>query len=396
MTTWLRPITGWLARDGRVPGPDVDEFAGPAEVGAALAELGGQPSLLAVQHPHRTPQARSAGLTLAEALPTAVAALRGLERDFYSRVEQVVLPYRVSGPDGTAVGLLCMVDPAAVGPDGEARVGHTEDVYPEVVAERAAVLAGLGSATSAALLVPVLSGDTLTPVIWQVVDELGEPAVEVTDAHGRTHELWLVPAGVAQDKLLSEAGAHPLLVADGNHRVAAAAAAGGGRMLAMVTSGPRLRVGAIHRVLTGTGFAPGAIDDRLRAHGLPVFEVAAGTMPLRPGTVVLVTAEGRFEVTLPAPAADEPRPRIDHAVVEDLLLAGLLGLDPSGSLVRPLPGAELPESGLPTGADAVLLLAPVPVSDVVEMHRQRRRMPRKSTYFTPKPRSGLVLADLGG
>jgi uncharacterized protein (DUF1015 family) len=42
----------------------------------------------------------------------------------------------------------------------------------------------------------------------------------------------------------------------------------------------------------------------------------------------------------------------------------------------------------------VLQLAPVPFADVLAVHRQGRRMPRKSTYFTPKPRSGLLLADL--
>lgn len=394
MTKWLRPLTGWLARDGWVPGPDVDEFAGPAEVNAALDALGDEPSLLAVQHPHRTPHARAAGLSLLEALPAARAALRELERDYYQRVEQVVLPYRVAGPDGTAVGLLCMVDPAAVGPDGQARVGHTEDVYPEVVAERSSVLAGLASATSASMLVPVLRGDSLTPVIWQVVDEAGEPAVQVVDGRGRTHELWLIGPGAEQELLLKTAASHPLLVADGNHRVAAAAAAGGGGMLAMITSGPELRIGPIHRVITGVGLDPAGIRDRFTAHGLAVRPVPDSAEPQAPGSVVLVVRDGRFEVTLPAPAADGLVPRIDHAVVEDLLLAELLGLDPAGPAVRPLPGAELPASGLPAGADAVLLLAPVPARDVVEMHQQRRRMPRKSTYFTPKPRSGLVLADL--
>jgi len=38
--------------------------------------------------------------------------------------------------------------------------------------------------------------------------------------------------------------------------------------------------------------------------------------------------------------------------------------------------------------------SPVPFADVLAVHRQGRRMPRKSTYFTPKPRSGLLLADL--
>jgi uncharacterized protein (DUF1015 family) len=45
--------------------------------------------------------------------------------------------------------------------------------------------------------------------------------------------------------------------------------------------------------------------------------------------------------------------------------------------------------------DAVLLIAPVPLADVLAVHARGDRMPRKSTYFTPKPRSGLLLADLG-
>ncbi|HEV2780421.1 MAG TPA: DUF1015 domain-containing protein, partial [Actinophytocola sp.] len=48
----------------------------------------------------------------------------------------------------------------------------------------------------------------------------------------------------------------------------------------------------------------------------------------------------------------------------------------------------------PDDADAVIMLAPVPFDDVLAAHRAGRRMPRKSTFFTPKPRSGLVLADL--
>jgi len=41
-------------------------------------------------------------------------------------------------------------------------------------------------------------------------------------------------------------------------------------------------------------------------------------------------------------------------------------------------------------AEAVLLIAPVPLNEVLA----GVKMPRKSTYFTPKPRSGLLLADL--
>jgi uncharacterized protein (DUF1015 family) len=36
----------------------------------------------------------------------------------------------------------------------------------------------------------------------------------------------------------------------------------------------------------------------------------------------------------------------------------------------------------------------VPLADVLAVHRAGLRMPRKSTFFTPKPRSGLLLAEL--
>jgi hypothetical protein len=67
-----------------------------------------------------------------------------------------------------------------------------------------------------------------------------------------------------------------------------------------------------------------------------------------------------------------------------------LGLDPAGPNVRPLPGVRTPRPD----ADAVLLIAPVPLADVLAVHEAGERMPRKATYFTPKPRSGLLLADI--
>jgi hypothetical protein len=83
---------------------------------------------------------------------------------------------------------------------------------------------------------------------------------------------------------------------------------------------------------------------------------------------------------------------MDHAVVEDVLIRAALGIDPEGPHVRPLAGDRTP----PSTADAVVLLAPVPLRDVLAVHAEGGRMPRKSTYFTPKPRSGLLLAALGG
>lgn len=369
MTSWVRPIRhGWVVRE-RVPGPDVDEFAEPDQVIAALARAP-HGTLLAVQHPHRTPAAIARGTGLLEALPSARAELAVLRRRAYREVFDVVAPYRVDGPDGTACGLLCVVDPEAV--------GHTEDVYPDVVAERASVLSGLGCATSAAMLLPMDPSDALTPLVLGLPDE---PAVSLVDSDGRRHWVWIVGPGALQDELLAAAGTHRLLVADGNHRVAAARAAGLSGLLALVTSGPGLRVGPIHRALVGTGLSSADLAGKWRAEGLTVDTLPYVRDP-EPGVVVVRCPDEVLRVELP-PKELNPDNGIDHEVVESVLLDKALGLDPESPLVRPVvdPTVE---------ADAVLLIAPVPLAHVLS----GAKMPRKSTYFTPKPRSGLLLADL--
>nr|BFF03694.1 DUF1015 family protein [Streptoalloteichus tenebrarius] len=379
-----------------VPGPDVDEFAGPEQVRAALAAEGtaAPDTLLAVQHPHRTPLAIAGGFDLAAALPMARTTLARLRATHYRRADDVVAPYAVTGPDGSATGVLCLVDPAAVGADGLARVRHTEEVYPEVVAERATVLKGLGCATSAAMLVPTAGGDALTEAVRQATQGVGAPAVSTVDSGGREHRLWLLGPGPERDAVLAAAAAHPLLVADGNHRVAAAAAAGLGGMLALVTGGPDLHIGSIHRVLRGTGRTPESLVEAWRSAGLTL-RLTRPHLPQRPGHVVAVTRAGAVEIELPPPGPAEDQPRIDHSVVERLLLADALGVDPAGPQVRALPAPQLPDPArLPDDAEALLLLAPVPYADVLGVHARHRTMPRKATYFTPKPRSGLLLADL--
>lgn len=378
MPDWVRPVErGWVVRD-EVPGPDVDEFAEPERVIEALRRRS-TGTLLAVQHPHRTPRAIAAGLGLHDALPAARATLATLRRTAYRPVTDVVAPYEVDGPDGTACGLLCLVDPAAVDAAGHDRVRHSEQVYPEMVADRGEMLTGLGHATSAAMLVPVSATITLTETLRAAVAG-APPEITTVDSGGRRHRLWLLGPGRRQDTVLARAAEHPLMVADGNHRVAAATAAGLGGLLALITAGPALRIGAFHRVITGTGLTRDDLVGAWRAAGLTVEESDA---PPEPGTVLVRCGDGTVRVRLPGTG-------LDHAAVEEVLLRDALGLAPDGPHVRPLPDGREP----PAGADAVVLVAPVPLSTVQAVHAAGRRMPRKSTYFTPKPRSGLLLAEL--
>jgi len=382
MNRWVRPVqTGWVVRDF-VPGPDVDEFAEPDQVTAALrAEGASRGTLLAVQHPHRTPEALARGLGLTDALPIARAALDHLRAIHYRRVHDVIAPYRVDGPDGCAHGVLCMVDPAEVG-----RVRHTEEVFPNVVAERSAVLSGLACATSAAMLVPVSDGTVLTSLLGDVCDELADPAVSDVDSGGRRHRMWLLGKGSRQTELLELLQEQSLLVADGNHRVAAAAATGS--LLALITAGPALQIGSIHRVLTGTGLDVDTLQRRWQEIGLAVTRGVDPAPPRFPGVVVVLAGGEALRVALPDMGAEKPQ--IDHGVVEQVLVKEALGIDPDGPSLRTLPAGR----PVPADADALVQLAPVPFEDVLAVHAEGRRMPRKATYFTPKPRSGLLLAAL--
>jgi hypothetical protein len=171
--------------------------------------------------------------------------------------------------------------------------------------------------------------------------------------------------------------------------VAAAAASARPSLLVLVTAGPALRIGAIHRVLVNTGLTADDLAEAWRRVGLVVRQVSEPEPPRRPGQVVVQARGGALLVTLPEPEPGEPLPRIDHGLVERMLIADALGIDPEGPQVRALPASHPVSPDI----DVTLQLAPVPFADVLAVHEQGRRMPRKSTYFTPKPRSGFLLAD---
>jgi len=100
----------------------------------------------------------------------------------------------------------------------------------------------------------------------------------------------------------------------------------------------------------------------------------------------------------PADSAD-PVSRLDVSVLHREILQGELGLEPADleserylSYSRDV-GTLLDR--VETGAgQAAFLLRPPAVSDVVEVARAGQVMPQKSTYFFPKPASGIVFNPL--
>jgi uncharacterized protein (DUF1015 family) len=63
--------------------------------------------------------------------------------------------------------------------------------------------------------------------------------------------------------------------------------------------------------------------------------------------------------------------------------------------VRYVPDAALAEAAVRAGqADLALFLPPARVENVRTVAASGRRLPQKSTYFWPKPRTGLVIRPL--
>jgi uncharacterized protein (DUF1015 family) len=104
-----------------------------------------------------------------------------------------------------------------------------------------------------------------------------------------------------------------------------------------------------------------------------------------------------YAVTLP-PVDGSPVERLDHAVVERVLFGDALGMAPDDRRIRYVGGDYAPDwlaAEVDSGrADAAVLIAPVTVADFVAVNLARAKMPRKSTWFTPKARGGLVLAEI--
>jgi uncharacterized protein (DUF1015 family) len=386
---------GWVSTGG-TGAQNYDEFASDDEITGVIAA--NPSSALAVEMPHCAPPARAAGRSFADSLDVAAATLTHLQDDgTYRRVEQVVAPYRISGPEGTAYGVFCAVDTAEISasPDEPGLVIRNEEVFAAKVAERAALTRRLGMLLSPVLLLQTACGDQLHAALASAVDRLGAPAVTDLDAAGRAHEVWTLGPGPDADRLLRLAGGGDLVVADGNHRSLAAQEAGLQRFLAVVTTPASVRISPYNRLITSLGLSAGDVLVGLRAAGASVAVAGPDAVP-ESGTVLLYAGGVLHAVTLP-PASGSVVDRLDHAVVERVLLSGVLGLAPDDPRIRYVGGdydagwlRHQVDSG---AAEAAVLVAPVTVEDFVAVNLARETMPRKSTWFTPKARGGLILAE---
>ena len=396
--TVVHPISqAWITAGG-TGAQNYDEFADDAEITAIISA--NPHSSLAIEMPHLAPE--TLGKSFTDSLPDAVARL-ALERaqGRYVPAEHVVVLYRITGPgQPPAYGLWSMVDTDQISASAEedGLVIRNEEVFISKVRERVALADALRTLLSPVLLLQTAKGDELHAALAAAADAAGEPAATDIDQTGRTHAVWAIGPGPRQDELVALAGGGDLVVADGNHRSLAAQTGRLPRFLAVVTTPASVAIQPYNRLVTELGMPLDELLTRLTAAGAKV-----SSLPRDPAIpdkgVIELYADGRaFAVELPTDPNLPSVENLDHALVERVLLGDALSLDPGDKRVQYI-GGDYPAEWLRGEVDAgryelAVLIAPVTVDDFVEVNLERQKLPRKSTWFTPKARGGLVLAQL--
>ncbi len=261
--------------------------------------------------------------------------------------------------------------------------------------------------------------------------------IDVNDDEGVRHRVWRADAGGGPGSpgavLLATAGAAPLTIADGHHRYETALryahehgalppdgplspapapvdGSSADRILTLLlAAGHGLAVLATHRVVRGGLSGAGLIEACRELFEVePIATARELIAAFPPGTAgprgrfglwtggraaILHTRPSAFD-RVADPAAAETLRRLDVSLLA-VALERLVGLDrdataAGGRLTYTKDGAEAVALVDRGDGDAAFLLDPTPPEDVIRVAAAGGVMPQKSTYFYPKPVSGLL------
>lgn len=234
------------------------------------------------------------------------------------------------------------------------------------------------------------------------------PVGRATDVDGVHHRLYRVTQQGALDTIAEAVGSQPVVIADGHHRYQTGlnyqqeqrdAGAGAGAhdlimTLVVELVEDQLSVRAIHRLIAGL---PDGFDllGALEAHFEP-----AGEVDVEASVLDRMVEEGALCLVRPGQPGVllRPRPATVEAAEFDLDSARLevaLRDLPEGNAITYQHGWDHVSAAVEKGeAQAGILIRPATVEQILEVGRTRTLMPPKTTFFYPKPVTGLVMRRL--
>lgn len=247
-------------------------------------------------------------------------------------------------------------------------------------------------------------GLSLTEGLTDLLREPGEPMGTCRDEAGVLHIVERVSHPQRVAAIAAAVGSHPVLIADGHHRYAISRtfrdevrAEHGDDTAAELTLtyvaelvGDQLSIDAIHRLYHGVSV------EQLLAVLTPAFHCAeAGAVTpafaaevVERGCLCLVRPDGTGVWLTPEPTAFEGVRALDGAYLEHVLAT-------SDIEVSYQHGVQHVVDRVTNGdAAAGVLIRPTGIDEIRRTADERLLMPPKSTFFTPKLRTGLVLRPL--
>ncbi|MFN2560888.1 MAG: DUF1015 domain-containing protein [Jatrophihabitans sp.] len=329
--------------------------------------------------------------------------------------EPALYVYELSGPDGHVTrGLMGAVELRAA-EDGV--ILPHENTMAGPVADRLEVMTATGTDLEPIYL--VYDGGGPASALLRTVDS-HHPVAEARTPDGVKHRLWRVTEPEALDTVAGDLATRRALIADGHHRYATyqerqrrrRATDGAGpwdRGLALLVDsseyGPQVH--AIHRVIGGLPLADAvtALEGWAAAEAVQtspsdtlaaVDEFRGFAAVLTDGTSVYIVADtDRLLAGAAARAGDaDALTDLDVTVLHRGLVERVWQLTDDESTVGYAHSVDDALRQATAAGGIAVLLRPTPVSAVAAVAAAGARMPRKSTLFTPKPASGLVMRRL--
>jgi uncharacterized protein (DUF1015 family) len=329
--------------------------------------------------------------------------------------EPALYVYELRDPSGRATrGLLGAVELRAA-EDGV--ILPHENTMAGPVADRLEVMTATGTDLEPIYL--VYDGGGAASQLLRTVDER-RPVAEATTPDGIHHRLWTVTDQEALRTVAADLATRRALIADGHHRYATyqerqrrrhetEGAGPWDRGLALVVDsseyGPQVH--AIHRVISGLSLAAAVDGVSARGEATPFRGTpteALAKLDDVPGfAAVLTDGTESFVVTDPDGLLDAAAMRdgevealsdLDVTVVHRGLVEQVWGLRDDVDTVGYAHSLDEALDDAASGRGFAVLLRPTPVEAVAAVAAAGARMPRKSTLFTPKPASGLVMRRL--
>jgi uncharacterized protein (DUF1015 family) len=310
-------------------------------------------------------------------------------------------PYRMTDQAGRAstgvIGALRLADPGR-----ESDILPHEQTLPKPKSDRLDLLRATRANLSPIWGLSMAHGLTAT---FDPTDD--EPSADAYDDDGVRHQLWVLDDRDAIEAISAAVATAPVVIADGHHRYqtsltyqAECRAENGNvagpydQILALIVelAEDQLTVGAIHRTIAGL---PADFDlIAACAHWFDV--VRAGAADERTlsaladsHSLALITG-GSAYLLLPLEATYEAA---GNDLDSSLIAVLLAHLPPVESTHRHSVAEAF--AALSAGeAQAAFLLRPVTVAQIEAWARDRKQMAPKTTYFTPKPRTGMVFRSL--